>query len=195
MRAAVLALACWLWAGALWAQEDPLQGFSSVSAEHERLDQRRSDLLRALAAEDAACEHAFAQSDCQARVEAHRRAEMSDLRRQESILHDDERQQRSQDQLRSVEIKLQEHEQLNSEAESAQRTAAQLEKQQAHLPPVSAPVVPAVPRPKGLDAQEQAQNREAYLRKQEAAKQRKEDLARRLQEQGSKTVQPLPPEL
>ena len=119
--------------------------------------------------------------------------------REEDSKHDSERQQRSQDELRSVEIKQIEHAQMDAEAEQAQRSAEQrsadlLEKQQAHaraaLSPTSAPA--ATPAPRGLDSDAQAQNREAYLRKQEAARQRKEDLAKRLQEQGSTPPLPLP---
>ena len=198
MKAALL-LWGWLVCAAVLAQDDPLQGLPSVSAEHQRLEQRRSEQMRALDAQEEACTHTFAQSDCDSRVQAQRRTEMSELRRQEAILHDSERQQRSQDELRSVEIKQIEHAQMDAEAEQAQRSAEQrsadlLEKQQAHaraaLSPTSAPA--ASPAPRGLDSDAQAQNREAYLRKQEAARQRKEDLAKRLQEQGSTPPLPLP---
>ena len=197
MKAGLFGLVCLLGCATVLAQPDALQGFPSVSAEHARLEQRRAQLMQELDAQDAACEKVFAVNDCTAKVQVRRRVELSDLRRQEAVLHDSERLQRSQEELRRNEAKAQERAQADAERDpaansEAQRQAALLEKQQQHARQASEPT-PRTPVSSGPDPKELAEKKAEYLRKQEAAIQRRKDLAKRLEEQGSKTVLPLPP--
>lgn len=192
-------LGCCLLSAAVSGQQDPLQGLPSASEAHQQLEQRRADLTRAMDAQEAACERVFAVNDCMDKVRVRRRTEMADLRRQEALLHDAERVQRSQEALRQTHEREQEHAQTAASAASAahdavERSAGQQEKQQAHarVPQEYEGPAPRTPHRSAPAPEVQAENRAAYQRKLEAARQRKEDLAKRLQEEGNKTVLPLP---
>lgn len=199
MKAGLLALGCCFCCAALLAQDDPLQGLPSVSAEYQRLQQQRTALTQAMDEREAVCAERFAVNDCLDKVRLQRRTEMADLRRQEALLHDSERIQRSQQELRRQDLRAQEHAASTRSSDAVQSSAVAQDAQAPQAPQAQSVNVPefrrdsvparrsSAPEPEALE-----QNRAAYQRKQEAAQQRKADLARRLEEERRKQVQPLP---
>ena len=77
----------------------------TISRERSRIDGDRSRLENEFLAEDAACYKRFAVNSCLDEVNARRRSAMADLRRQEILLNDEERQIRGAEQLRKTEEK------------------------------------------------------------------------------------------
>ncbi|RYX95752.1 MAG: hypothetical protein EOO28_10080 [Comamonadaceae bacterium] len=78
---------------------------AAAQQERTRIGAQRLDLEAALAAEDAACYDKFLVNSCLDKVNVKRREAMSDLKRQEIILNDQERKQRAAEQLRKIEEK------------------------------------------------------------------------------------------
>jgi len=69
------------------------------------LSQERSRLEAGFAAEDAACHERFAVNSCLEKVDAKRLAAMTQLRRQEILLNDEERKNRAEAERRKIEEK------------------------------------------------------------------------------------------
>jgi len=70
--------------------------FADPAQEQKDLDIRRTRALAALDAESGACYQRFAVNDCLAKVQARRRATLGELTRQQNVLDDDQRKERSQ---------------------------------------------------------------------------------------------------
>ena len=102
-----------LWPGLAWPEEpaqadairaqviadlqlSPSGEFSSDVQEQKDLNIRRTRALAALDAESAACYSRFAVNDCLAKVQARRRAALGELTRQQNVLDDVQRKERSQ---------------------------------------------------------------------------------------------------
>lgn len=76
-----------------------------ISRERSRIDSDRGRLENEFLTEDAACYKRFAVNSCLDEVNVRRRAALADLRRQEILLNDEERQIRGAEQLRKTEEK------------------------------------------------------------------------------------------
>jgi len=186
------------------AQEvPPAQAHASAQA-LQQIEARREREMAAFDAEDAQCFQRIAVSGCQKDVQSRRRALLADLRRQQALLHEQEAAQRGAEQRqRSAQKaldKAQQAQDLAREdpgAQAGQKQQAQLEKQAAHAAQAqaSAPVRNEAAKSAGPDAAERAENRASYARKQAAADQKRQELARRLAKPQDKPVQalPLPP--
>ncbi|APW43076.1 hypothetical protein [Rhodoferax saidenbachensis] len=182
-----------------WAQEDAFQGLPSMAQERARIDTLRRQQTAEFNAQERACQDRFAVVRCTNDVNARRRAMQSELKRQEASLHDAERRQRGAEQLKRTEEKAVENAQRLSGMEPSggsmteeDRRKAQEDKVRQHAkPPATAASATPVEKSGGLEAGTAAANRADYVRKQEAALQRKKDREKRLQEKGASTA-PLP---
>jgi hypothetical protein len=199
MRHVAIGLLGLLWALPLRAQEDPMQGLPSASAEYQRIAAERSRENAGFDAQEAGCYGRFAVNACLKEVQSRRRAMLADLKRQEASLHDAERLQKGADRLRASEQKALDRQEQDVQAgQSAatvqQRLQAQQEKQAEHA--ASALPVPSenreLPVSSGPSAKEQASQRERYAAKQAQAEKKRQELARRLKEKGAKPVPGLP---
>ncbi|MDQ3059883.1 MAG: hypothetical protein M3R45_10200 [Pseudomonadota bacterium] len=77
----------------------------SLTAQRTRISAQRARLEAGFAAEDAACYSRFAVNNCLDKINTQRRQAMAELRRQEILLNDEERKNRGQEQLRSIQEK------------------------------------------------------------------------------------------
>lgn len=96
-------IACCLAAVALLAGAQtpaPASRSDLVDAERARINAERSRLEAGFLVEDAACYKRFAVNSCLGDVNVRRRQAMTDLRRQEIMLNDEERQNRGAEQIR-----------------------------------------------------------------------------------------------
>lgn len=101
-----------LWSGLAGAQTRPeapeipeVPVSSRIDSERAKIAAERSRLEADFLAEDYACYQRFAVNSCLGKVNARRRQAVADLRRQEILLNDEERQTSGLDQLRRTEEK------------------------------------------------------------------------------------------
>jgi colicin import membrane protein len=184
---------CWLllaltpWA---WAQGDAAFGLDSVSQERQRIATTRSSGYAALDVEDAECQKKFAVFDCQRDVAARRRALDAELKRQENSLNDAERKQRGAEQLERIEQKQLERAQSESIAQPTTNVPAQATPK-TYGPTGQARASVAKPQATAVSEKDKATLRKAYADKQEAARKRKAEREKRLQDAGAVST-PLP---
>jgi hypothetical protein len=198
MRHVAIGLLGLLGALPLHAQEDPMQGLTSASAEYQRIAAERSHENAVFDAREAACYGRFAVNGCLKEVQSRRRAMLADLKRQEASLHDAERLQKGAERLRASEQKALERQEQDVEAgQSAangqERLRAQQAKQAEHA--AFAPVPREsreLPVSSGPTAKEQASQRESFAAKQAQAEKKRQEIARRLKEKSAKPVPGLP---
>lgn len=107
----------------------PADQMRSIDAERARISAERNRLEAGFLAEDAECYNRFAVNSCLGKVNDRRREVMSDLRRQELLLNDEERRIRGAEQIRKTEEKSSPEKQQ----EAADRRAKALEDSQARL--------------------------------------------------------------
>jgi len=194
----VISVAIW---GCALAQNDPLQGLSSVSAERAAIESSRARESAKFDALEAECYQRFAVNSCLSKVQSQRRAMLSEIKRQEQVLNDAERMQRGAAQLRLNEEKAQEKLQKDLEAARTDNAAALAERQKAqddkrlnHANEAknasSAPrtqVTPAI-------AADNPAARAAYERKQQEANSRRADAEKRQRDKATSTAaKPLKP--
>jgi hypothetical protein len=105
----------------LRAQEDPMQGLPSASAEYQRIATDRSRENALFDAQEAACYGRFAVNGCLQEVQSRRRAMVADFKRQEASLHDTERLQKGAERLRASELKAVERQQQELEKQQKEQ--------------------------------------------------------------------------
>lgn len=108
MARAGVALA-WTWAAAfVWAQGAAPIGAADLATERARIDAERRGIASRFAQEERACHQRFAVNDCLNRNLNWQRAALAELRRQEVLLNDNERQRRAAERLERLDDKAQE---------------------------------------------------------------------------------------
>lgn len=207
MKKAITFLVCNLLIGGISAQP-------TVDAERQRIESERAAAQAGFDLQSNACYKKFWVNDCLDDVKAKRLEVISDLRRQEVSLNDQERKAKSAEQLQKLEEKASVANELNKQnerAEAVKKAQARTEREanKAAATPFSAPA----PSPKSdLAAQSkqirQAQKQASQLEKQSQAadqlekydaKQKKAEARqakRRLEQEAQKTKKqaaPLPP--
>jgi hypothetical protein len=192
--------------GLLWScvtllvQAQALSATPVLPEDYQRIEAERVREGAILDTQDAACYQHFAVNDCLKKVQSRRIALMADLKRQEARLHARERQQQAAEALQRIEQKALEQQQKQEEVQAGDggaRTQDKLREQQdkqaqhaAKAASGTAPVSP--PAATGPTAQEQAQARASYERKQADAEKKRQELARRQSEKAGKAAKPLP---
>lgn len=186
--------------GSVWSQDGSVPAIDQYDQELQRIGSVRQQKTAALDAEEAACFNKFAVTDCQSKVAARRRQLLTELKRQESVVKDAQRQQKAADQLLRSADKAAESARKAAELRDGERTEPQADRQKAQDEKVlshrqqARPTEPRASMPKlasGLDAETQARNRAAYQEKQQAAEKRRKDRQQRLIDHG-KGAPPLP---
>jgi colicin import membrane protein len=190
----------------LRAQTEPADDAerTRIAAEREQADTR-------FVAQEKSCYRKFAVNDCLKAARAQRRERLADLRRQQLSLNDAERRRRSADRVHGLERSAEQREE-DSAAERAEAVARRRDKQEglsqraaeraqaeASAParamktqgdtrkrPAATHAAKAQPR---LDPVEELRRSE---QRQQEAKERKERVARRLQDARKPAVPPLP---
>lgn len=94
----------WL-AGSAWAQSGTPLGAAQLAAERSRIDAERRSIATRFAQEELACHQRFAVNDCLNRNLEWQRAALAELRRQEIVLNDSERQRRAAERLERLDEK------------------------------------------------------------------------------------------
>ncbi|MES2952066.1 MAG: hypothetical protein V4858_26365 [Pseudomonadota bacterium] len=160
-----------------------------------RIERIRLQKNAELDAEEAACQTRFAENDCLNRVVVRRRQMLADLKRQEAVLNEMQRQQKGLDQLQSGTEKAADHAKRQLEAQAKaeattqeDRQKTQDEKVQNHQKQAKQGAKKAAVASKSkstLDAAQIEKNREAYLEKQKALEKRRKERDQRLLEHGA----------
>lgn len=184
----------------VFSQVESITALPVASAEYQRIDAERMRAAADFDAQEAACYQRFVINDCLKTVQSARRALFADLKRQEYGLHERERLLQGAAQLQRAQQKALERKpaDLRADAQSAQaqtqeKLQAPKDKQAEHVAKaVSEPVDSTVALPSGPSAAEQASYRQSYNAKQAAAEKKRQEVAKRLKEQGGKAVAPLP---
>jgi colicin import membrane protein len=182
-----------------WSQQDTSQGPEQVAAERLRIQQQRQIATVELNAQEQACQSKFVVTSCVQDVGRRRIAMLADLKRQEAILNDADRQNRGAEQLARGRDKEVERANVDAKLSSSpistllDRKMAQESKVEQHRaaghqvsPVKNAPttlVNPATP-----DIQN---NRAVHAQRIEDARLRRVGRDKRVQEQ-TKVVTPLP---
>jgi len=202
MRFASIVLLVVLCSSAAIAQNDALQGLSSVSQERARLEATRQRESANYDAQEAQCYQRFAVNSCLSKVQSQRRTMLADIRRQEQVLNDAERMQRGAAQIKLNEEKALEKAQKDLDAARtdnaaaiAERKNAQEEKQLNHAG--IAQGASSAPRTKNSGAAVDSANARAeYERKQQEATKRRLEAEKRQSDKAastaSKPLKPLP---
>lgn len=152
-----------LWAGAVsWAQvADAPAG--SLQAERARIVAERSRTAARFAAEERACHQRFAVNDCLKANRVWQREVLDDLRRQEVLLNDGERQRKAAEQLRKLD---------NKQDARARDAAARPEAPAERQPTAPVPAGGKLPReaaaPRAADPQQIEQYEDTMRRKRAA---------------------------
>jgi hypothetical protein len=199
VKSLLLGLLCLLATALTLAQVDPVAGLHSADAESQRIEAERARQNAVFDGQAAACYQRFAVNACLSQVESGRRAVLTDLKRQEAILHDSQRLQKGAEQLRLTEKKGAERKQKELDAQAEDGAATAREKQQAqqdkkarHAAKASGHDAKAPNAPTGPNASQQAEYRDGYARKQAEAEKKRQEVARRLKEKSSAPALPLP---
>lgn len=104
MNKHLIALCCLLCVfGSTVARAQTEDGGLAVQAEQQRIATERQQIEQRFNQEESACFQKFAVNDCRNKNRAHRRALLSDLRRQEILLNDAERKRKGALQLQRME--------------------------------------------------------------------------------------------
>jgi hypothetical protein len=181
-----------------FAQAVPGTAALPTSEDYQRIEETRARETALLDAQEATCYQRFSVNDCLKKVQSARRALLADLKRQETRLHDRERMQQGADQLQRAQQKALDRKQAETEAQenpgqAEEKLQAQHDKQTEHAAKgATVPATPGAAQPTGPSAAEQAAFRESYNAKQAAAEKKRQDIAKRLKDKGSKPVPPLP---
>lgn len=179
---------------AAWSQESSVSVMDTYDQELQRIGSLRQQRTVELDAEDAACLNRFAVTDCQNKVAVRRRQMLADLKRQESVVKDAQRQQKAAEQLQRSADKAAENARKAAELADGERVDTQAERQKAQDEKVlshrqqAKKIEPRASAPKiasDLDAEAQARNRAAYQEKQQAAEKRRKDREQRLIDHGT----------
>lgn len=176
MARAGVALA-WTWAVAFaWAQGTAPIGATELASERQRIDAERRNIAARFAQEERACHQRFAVTDCLNRNLNWQRAALADLRRQEVLLNDNERQRRAAERLDRLDDKAQ-----GRAADAADRPAVEPRTPNepprpggGKLPNAGAPA-PRVVDPAAIRAHEERMERKQERQAENAA--RREELA------------------
>ncbi len=151
-------------------------------------------------AQEAACYQRFAVNDCLKKVQTKRIAVMADLKRQESRLHDRERNQLGVEALERIEQKALERQQKQDENQAQdavdraqEKLREQQDKRAEHAAKAAtSPASVSAPTPSGPTAAEQAEARANYERKQADAQKKRLEIIKRQAEKASEPAKPLP---
>lgn len=191
-----------LLSSAVIAQNDALQGLSSVSEERARLEASRQSESARYDAQEAQCYQRFAVNSCLSKVQSQRRAMLADIRRQEQVLNDAERMQRGSAQIKLNEEKALDKAQRDLDAARTDNTAAMVERKSAQEEKQRnhariAQGASSAPRTKNVGTPvDSVKARAEYERKMQEATQRKLDSEKRRSEKAastaSKPLKPLP---
>lgn len=194
MRIPCAVLAAVVWCSPVWCQDTGGNAMDSYDQELQRIGVVRQQKTAELDAQDAVCLNQFAVNDCQNKVTVRRRQLLAELKRQESVVKDAQRQQRAAEQLQRSHDKA---------AESALKAAQQQDGVHSNTPADRQKALdekvlshsqqakktqPKASSPKtasGLDEEAQARNRAAYQEKQQAAQKRRLDREQRLLDHGT----------
>ena len=120
MKTLFLHLSLLLLAMSAQAQQAATPGPEQVNAERARIEAERGRALARVEKEEADCYQRFAVNNCLRDVHVRRRVVLEELRRQEIILNDADRQRRKQEQTRQIEEKSAER----ADSEALQRRDA-----------------------------------------------------------------------
>jgi colicin import membrane protein len=176
-----------------------------VAAERVRIEAERSRLRAGVAQDEAACYQRFAVNDCLRGVHTRARAPLDELRRQEILLNDAERQRRTQEQLKQIQDKAaarSQSDELQKREDARQQSEERAKRAEQKKAAASAPVKPVAPRPAapslspGENAQSRAESKKAFEDKQLKAQERKAERDKALAEKAGRTPPkplPLPP--
>ena len=185
--------------GQLLAQEVAQPQASDRQDALARIEATRARENAAFDAQEAQCYKRFAVNSCLKKVQSARTAELRELKRQETSLHDAERKQQGVEALERIDQKAREKIDKDAQAEvdaasnaAQDRLRSQKDKQAEHAAKAVNPDN-ASSGPRETTAPsvaQQAQNREAYANKLAEAARKREAAAKRISE---KTGQPLPP--
>lgn len=150
-------------AGLATAQVGTPMSEQQIASERARLAAERARVAERFAAEERACHQRFAVNDCLRRNQAWQREQLGELRRQEILLNDNERQRRAAERLERLDAKQQ-----------AAPPAAAAPADVASPAPRAAPAPgrkpePGSPAPSARDPAEIARYQDALRRKQERA--------------------------
>ncbi|GBU15578.1 hypothetical protein AwPolaro_09560 [Polaromonas sp.] len=201
-----------LWAGLAAAQMPPeAPPARSLDSERSKIALERDRLQAGFLTEDGACYKRFAVNACLEKVDIRRRQAMADLRRQENLLNDEERQTRGLEQLSRTEEKSSPEKLEEARLQRAQAAAdyqSRLDKQKIKQQERAAvPLVDAAADKANADKQSQQQKnkdlraarpaaeaaqREQYDARQKQAETRRAQYESELQSRPKSTVQPLP---
>ena len=185
--------------GVGWGQDVPTADADSLANERARIANLRQQQEAQFDAQEYACQSKFAVNDCVKTVKKRRLAMQSDLKRQERLLNDAQRQQRGAEQLQRSNEKAAEsaHRQQDNAGQSdapslGDRQKAQDEKVLNHRKQATAE---GGRSPAGKTAAPpDAQAREAYTEKQKALNERRLERDKRLKEHGTTSPGlPVPP--
>ncbi len=184
-----VALACCALA---WGQDTAVSDTRDFDRELQRIGLVREQRTAELDAQDAACLNRFAVNDCQNTVAVRRRQVLAELKRQEALVKDAQRQQKAVEQLQRSADKaaesvgkanaIQDGEPTDTPADRQKALDEKVRKHQQQAKPAPRASAPKVAS--NLDEAAQARNREAYLEKQQAAQKRRKEREQRLIDHG-----------
>lgn len=179
--------------GVAWGQDVPTADADSLANERARIANLRQQQEAQFDAQEYACQSKFAVNDCVKAVKRRRLAMQSDLKRQERLLNDAQRQQRGAEQLQRSNEKAADSAQRqreNAEQPSAssleERQKAQDEKNLNHRKQATSGG--GHPSASKAAAPPDAQAHEAYTEKQKALNERRLERDKRLK--GNSTTSP-----
>ena len=204
MIRSALVLAGFAWAIAALAQPVQDPGAAVVPDANARIEATRLRESAILNTQEAQCYQRFAVNACLSDVQARRRALLAELQRQETALHELERQQKGDEQVQRANQKAMDKRaaDLNAQAPDDANTGqiqaklqAQEDKKQKHAAQVSAVGVQAQSRasePASPGLADQAQNRANYQNKFADAEKKRQEVAKRQAKKAANPVPPLP---
>jgi colicin import membrane protein len=173
-----------------------------VAAERARIEAERTRLREGVAKDEAACYQRFAVNDCLRGVHTRARAPMEELRRQEILLNDAERQRQTQEQFKEIQEKAaarSQSDELQKREAARQQSEERAKRAEQKKAAASAPVKPVAPRQAapvsspGESAQSRAESKKAFEEKQRQAQARKAERDKALAEKaGRPPAKPLP---
>lgn len=190
-----MVLACWSVCASVWGQSPalPVAGSADLEQQRQQIGIERQQRTAELDAQETACAARFAVNDCQNKVNAQRRAMLTDLKRREARLNDADRKLKGAEQVQRSQDKAVDRAQREADLQTdrgntpEERQQALDEKVANHQKQAQLPKPPngAQKIPSGLDEPSKTQNRLAFDEKQRAAEKRRLDKEKRLLEKGS----------
>ena len=188
------------WSALAIAQTGPEIPVDDTQTQRARIEDLRQQRSAELDIQDTACLARFAVADCQIKVAVRRRQMLAEFKLEETKLNAIERQQKQQEQLLRTQQKTLDSAQRQQQARAAAQQNQSIDRQQVLADKRRTHKAQAqtdrtsVPSGKSSNVQDAAaiqKNREAYLEKQKALKQRRQDRDQRINDQG-KAAAPLP---